>query len=67
MNDKPLVCPNCEVAFTKDDMREYEQHKAVYVLNQHGLSLRAISRLFGWASPEQARVRLNIYKNKEIK
>lgn len=64
MNGNAVRCPACETVFTNTDVREYEKHKAVYILSKHGLSLRAISRLFGWNSPEQAKVRLDIYEKK---
>lgn len=63
MNNK-MVCPTCEISFTIDDVKEYEAHKAVYLLYQHGMSLRAISRLFKWVSPENARSRLEVYKRR---
>lgn len=64
MKVNTVVCPHCETIFTSGDSRQYEQHRAVYLLNKHGMSLRAISRLFGWTSPEQARVRLEVYKKR---
>lgn len=57
-----LVCPHCGDEFKKDDVYEFEKHQASYILNKHGMSYRAIARLFGWGSPESVRIRIDIYK-----
>lgn len=56
-------CPICGQSFTIDDVHGEEIDRACFILNEHGMSIRAISRLFGW-HPESVRFRLNRFRER---
>lgn len=39
-------CPYCGSKFTDEDVNKAKAGQAYYILNKHGMSLRAIGRLF---------------------
>jgi hypothetical protein len=66
MGSQKIVCPNCDHQFAWGDAQVSEEQKAIYVLHQHGYSIRSIGRMFNLA-PESIRYRIKeLNRNKYV-
>jgi len=54
-------CPNCGARFTDEDVSIAQKSKAYYILHKHGLSLRAVGRLFD-AHPQSVKYHMNKFE-----
>lgn len=60
------TCPHCGLSYDSKDTLEADSFKACYLLNKHGLSMRAIGRLMQ-LKPQSVKWRIDKYQERITK
>lgn len=59
--ENKYTCPRCHLVYTAKDVTAADSFKACFLLYQHGMSLRAIGRLFN-LGPQSVKWRIEKYE-----